>query len=78
MSTHAAALMHFALAAPAYGLKPEWQGRVIVIECQQFRLYGIAEITSERNIVLQSMKSNALVRISPTHVIRAFAVKEGA
>lgn len=78
MSTQAAALMQFALAAPAYGLKPEWQGRVLVIEACQFRLFGIAELTSERNVVLQCMKTQVLVRISPAHVIRAFAVKGGA
>lgn len=78
MSTPAVALMDFPLAAPVYGLKPEWQGRSLVIGGEAFRLFGIAEITSPRNAVVQHIKSRKLLRMYPETVIRAFAVKAGA
>lgn len=74
----AAALMNFPLAAPTYGLKPEWQGRSLILDAQAFRLFGLVEITSRRNAVVQHIKSGALVRVYPETVIRAFAVKAGA
>ncbi len=78
MSAPIAAVLPFEIAAPIYGLKPEWQGRSFVVSAQAFRLYGLIGITSARNAVVQNIKSGKLLRMYPETVIRAFAVKEGA